>query len=140
MTRKQKTLHFLIACLVLPTALFAGEDFGMFDDSEWRVMVSGKTVEYSINGELFVREYYWPGQDVVTMEVVGKECFEARWEFNPKTSTFCFHNGPTACFWHLREGGHLYVQLADPGVSFGAIQDITAISDVRLACSTAPTS
>ena len=140
MTGKQNALGFLIAALVLPSALFAGEDSGLLDDQQWRVMVSGKTVEYSINGELFVREYYWPGQDVVTMEVVGKECFEARWEFHPETSTFCFHNGPTACFWHRRQGGHFYVQHADPGVSFGAIQDITAIKDVRLACSAAPVS
>ncbi len=133
-------MRCLLANLLLPTTLHAGEDFGLFDDKEWRGLVSGKTVEYSINGELFVREYYWPGQDVVTMEVVGKECFEARWEFRRETSTFCFHNGPTACFWHLRDGEHLYVQHADSGVSFGAVQDITAITDVRLACSSAPTS
>ena len=131
--------YLILALAILPTALFAGAD-GLISGTEWREMVSGRTVEYSINGDLFVREYYWPGDDVVTMEVVGDHCFEARWDYDPKTEIFCFYNGPTACFWHIRAGERLYVKDAMPGPRFGLTQEISAISDIRLACSTAPVS
>ncbi len=133
-------MRTLFALFLMATALNAGSNVRVITGAEWRLMVTGRTVEYSINGALFVREYYWPGADVVTMEVVGEECFEARWDYDPATSTFCFHNGPTACFRHLRDGNRLYVQDADPGANFGSTQEITAIKDMRLACTTAPVS
>ncbi len=129
----------LLPLLLTPYFAFAGEDHFITGD-EWRSMVTGKTVEYSINGELFVREYYWPNDDVVTMEVSGEQCFEARWDYDPSTNIFCFHNGPTACFWHIRNTDGLFVRQADIGLHFGATQEISAISDIRLSCTSAPIS
>jgi hypothetical protein len=87
-----------------------------------------------------VREYYWPDRHWVTMEVVGEECFESRWEYHPETLTFCFYNNPTACFWHMQDGDKLTVRDADPGINYGSDQEISAIKTERLACSTAPIS
>lgn len=132
-------MRYLLVLLLMPTVLFAGGD-GFITGAEWRAMVTGRTVEYTIGGDLFVREYYWPGDDVVTIEVVGKDCFEARWDYDPVTAIFCFHNGPTACFWHIRDGERLYVQDADSAPFINSTQEISAIKDMRLACTNAPTS
>jgi hypothetical protein len=125
--------------LLIPIPAFAGDD-GYLTGAEWRALVSGKTVEYSIDGLPFVREYYWPGTSVVTMEVIGETCFDAQWDYDAETGIFCFHNGPTACFWHRKQGEHIWVEDADSGEFFGTVQEVTAINDATLACAEKPTS
>jgi hypothetical protein len=132
-------MRLLIALFAFALPAIAGDDTPL-TGQEWRALVTGKTVEYTIGGQLWVREYYWPNDDVVTMEVINQTCFEARWEYNSDDQTFCFHNNPTSCFWHMREGDHYYVRSASPGTSFGVRQDVKDILETRLACSTAPVS
>lgn len=134
-----RPMRILMTFLLLSLPVRADDAVPMTGE-EWRALVSGKTVEYAIDGQPWVREYYWPDDDVVTMEIIDQDCFEARWEYRPDLATFCFHNSPTSCFWHIREGDGYYVRSADPGASFGVRQDVTAIVDTRLACSTAPVS
>ncbi len=103
--------------------------------AEWSDLTSGRTLSYSIDGEIWAREYYDPNSDRVVLKLNDGTCMNGRWEFSEPL--FCFHwdESGTACFRHVRFGDEILVLETDNGVENGAVQVVEGISNLAPDCS-----
>ncbi|WP_118132546.1 hypothetical protein [Oceanicella sp. SM1341] len=101
------------ATLVPPLAASAQDT--PIPESEWRDLTRGKTVYYYIDGTYFGREYYWPGQDMVTFQHASGVCANARWTYS--SGEYCFFFDRPHCFAHVRRDGEIIIipQSAEAG-------------------------
>ncbi len=135
----------LAALLALAAPAGAGEaadPSGLSDIpvSEWAEMAEGRTLTYEIDGALWAHERYHPGSDRVTLQFHDGSCLEGRWDY--AEPLFCFHweAEGTSCFRHVRTGGEILVLETRDGVETGAVQTMTGVTDLPLACGPAATS
>jgi hypothetical protein len=101
---------------------------------EWSAMAAGRTLTYTIGGELWALERYQDGGDRVTLQFYDGTCLEGRWDY--AEPLYCFHweGEGTSCFRHARLGDEILVLETRDGVETGALQVMTGVSDTPLAC------
>ncbi len=140
----------LVAALTLaaPLAALATEpgDLGSEPEridippEEWTAMASGRTLSYAIDGAIWAFERYEPNSNRVTLQFFDGSCLEGVWEH--RDEHYCFHweGEGTSCFRHTRDGDRILVLETEDGVETGAVQTVTGISDMPLACGPAITS
>jgi hypothetical protein len=97
--------------LAMPALAAAGQDKAI-PPEEWRSMTAGKTVYYYIDGQLFGREYYWPGRDMVTFQHVSGQCADARWTW--EDGRYCFYFDRPHCFAHVQRGTEIVIIPQNP--------------------------
>lgn len=117
----------------------AGEIAGMqnIPAEDWTAMAEGRTLTYRIDGEIWAREYYYPGTNRVSLQRPDGECMHGTWNYS--APLYCFHwdlEG-TACFRHVSDGDRIWVIQTEFGVDTPQFQEMTGTSDLPLIC-TAP--
>ncbi len=120
----------------------AGEIAGMADIpvEEWTAMAAGRTLTYRINGEVWAREYYYPGTNHVSLQRPNGQCMSGTWEYT--APHYCYHwdlEG-TACFRHVRGEDTIWVIQTEMGVDTPQVQEMSEVSDVPLICAPQGTS
>jgi hypothetical protein len=107
---------------------------------EWAGMATGRTLSYSIDGELWALERYYHGTNRVTLQFFDGSCLEGVWEY--EAPLYCFHweAEGTSCFRHVRQGDEILILETRDGVETGAVQVMSGVGDTPLACGTPLTS
>jgi hypothetical protein len=107
---------------------------------EWIAMAMGRTLTYRIDGALWALERYHPGTNRVTLQLYDGTCLEGTWEY--AAPLYCFHwNGSErSCFRHARLGDEILIIETQDGADTTMLQNMTAVSDIPLACGPAVTS
>lgn len=102
--------------------------------AEWRAMATGRTLTYRINGALWALEHYYPDSNHVTLQLYDGTCMEGTWDYTDPL--YCFHwdGQATACFRHVRVDDRIVIIESHDGVDTPMTQDMTAVTDVPLAC------
>ncbi|WP_316014783.1 hypothetical protein [Roseobacter sp. HKCCA0434] len=125
-----------LACLLAaPACAQDGRDIPL---AEWRAMTEGRTVIYRIGPEVFARETYHPGGQVVSILYADGTCLEGTWRFIEPASAYCFSwpNGKF-CYRHMEDAQGLYVLPVDESGARDArweIQRIEGISERTVSC------
>ena len=96
---------------------------------EWRAMVEGRTVWYSLNGEHWGREYFHPDKDSATFLARDGQCVTAPWAY--AEGVYCFAYAGMHCFRHVRRDGEIVVI---PIEGDGAEQRVERIDDTPISC------
>ena len=101
---------------------------------EWVAMAMGRTLTYRIDGVFWAMERYHPGTNRVTLQLYDGTCLHGTWNYT--APIYCFHweEEGTACFRHARRGEEVLIIETQDGVDTSAVQTMTAVSDVPLAC------
>ena len=101
---------------------------------EWTKLAAGRTLTYTINGELWALERYQPGGSRVTLQFYDGTCLEGYWEY--VKPLYCFHweGEGTSCFRHAKLGAEILILESRDGVETGALQVMSAVSDAPLSC------
>lgn len=138
-------IAFLAAllCPALTAAQTAHDRVAAAEDipvEEWREMAEGRTLTYEIGGELWAMERYRPGSNEVRLQFHDGSCIEGTWEYT--APLYCFHweGEGTSCFRHARLGDEILIIETENGIETGAVQVMTGVSNVPLACGPAVTS
>jgi hypothetical protein len=107
---------------------------------EWSEMAAGRTLSYAIGGRFWALERYEAQGDGVALEFRDGTCLVGRWEY--VAPLYCYHweGEGTSCFRHVRVGDDILILETEGGQATGAIQVMTGVSDVPLACGGTPTS
>lgn len=95
---------------------------------EWRALTEGRTVWYTLRGQLWGMEHFHKGRDEATFMTPQGECMTAPWAY--QDGVFCFAYGGLHCFRHVRRNGALF---AVP-VAGGDEQRIKRIDDTPVSC------
>jgi hypothetical protein len=127
----------LLAALPLPAAEPQPRSFPEATDipvAEWVAMAMGRTLTYRIDGELWAMERYTPGTNRVTLQLYDGTCMEGTWDYS--APIYCFHwdGEGTACFRHARRGEEILIIETQDGQDTPAVQMMTGVTDVPLAC------
>ncbi len=101
---------------------------------EWSGMAMGRTLSYSIEGELWALEHYFPGSNRVTLQFYDGSCLEGVWEHTPPLYCFHWEAEGTSCFRHARLGEEILILETRDGVETGAVQVMSGVTDTPLAC------
>lgn len=102
---------------------------------DWRDMVRGRTVTYSIGGDIWARETYDTGSDTVWIRLADGSCMEGIWTWADGVYCFDWTSGEFSCFRHVRADGQiLVIPVLEDGTGIGTIQTVTQISDVPASC------
>ena len=101
---------------------------------EWRAMATGRTLTYLINGALWALEHYYPGSNRVMLQLYDGTCMEGTWDYSDPL--YCFHwdGQGTACFRHVRVDDRVVIIESHAGNDTPMTQDMTAVTDVPVAC------
>lgn len=114
-----------------------GDAGGMTDIAleDWRDMVRGRTVTYSIGGDIWARETYDTGSDTVWIRLADGSCMEGIWTWAAGVYCFDWTSGEFSCFRHVRADDQiLVIPVLEDGTGIGTIQTVTQISDVPASC------
>lgn len=114
-----------------------GAETGMADiaKEDWRALVRGRTVTYSIGGEVWARETYDTGSDTVWIRLADGTCMDGNWSWADGIFCFDWSSGEYSCFRHVRSDGRiLVIPMLAEGLGVGTIQTVTQISDVPASC------
>jgi hypothetical protein len=101
---------------------------------EWRAMAMGRTLTYRIDGGFWAMEHYTPGSDRVTLQFNDGSCLEGTWDYQPPLYCFHWEGEGTSCFRHARLGDEILIIETLLGQDTGAIQTMTAVSDLPVSC------
>lgn len=102
---------------------------------DWREMVRGRTVTYSIGGDVWARETYDTGSDTVWIRLADGTCMDGVWTWNDGVYCYAWSSGEFSCFRHVRsQGSILVIPVLEDGTGLGTIQTVTQISDVPASC------
>ena len=123
-------LLLLPAASQLPDPKAAGD----IPVAEWRAMASGRTLTYRINGELWALEHYYPGTNRVTLQLYDGTCMQGTWDYSDPLYCFHWEGQGTACFRHVRVDDRILIIESRDGADTPMTQDMTAVTDVPLAC------
>ncbi|HSF92810.1 MAG TPA: hypothetical protein VLA51_11485 [Paracoccaceae bacterium] len=106
----------------------------LLNAQEWRSLVSGKTLTYSIDAYDLYREQYDRYSNNVTAQFNNGECIYGRWE--AQNDYFCYYwkGSETVCSRHARFGKELLINFVEDGQNTDEFQLITDISDTPLSC------
>lgn len=101
---------------------------------EWRAMAIGRTLTYRIDGELWALEHYFPGGNIVALQLYDGTCMQGTWEY--VAPLYCFHwdGQGTSCFRHARRGSEILVIETVDGVDTAMTQEMTGVSDAPVSC------
>ncbi|MBP7242244.1 hypothetical protein [Amaricoccus sp.] len=101
---------------------------------EWTAMSAGRTLTYTIGGELWALERYEAGSNRVGLQFYDGTCLQGAWEYT--NSLYCFHweGEGTSCFRHARMGEQILILETRDGIETGALQLMSGVSDVPLSC------
>lgn len=101
---------------------------------EWRAMAMGRTLTYRIDGDLWALEHYFPGSNIVALQLYDGTCMEGTWDY--QAPLYCFHwdGQGTSCFRHTRLGSQILVVETQDGVDTGRTQEMTGVSDAPVTC------
>ncbi|MEX0970615.1 MAG: hypothetical protein WD046_09255 [Paracoccaceae bacterium] len=100
----------------------------LVSEGEWRNMVEGRTVTYTIENEFFAREFYVTGTNRVVIAVNNGICLNGEWFMDGPAFCFVWEGAPPSCFTHHRLDGGVYIN----GVDDDDIE-IQFVADVRRA-------
>ncbi len=101
---------------------------------EWSELAAGRTLRYTIDGEIWALERYHPDTNRVTLQFFDGKCLEGVWDY--AEPLYCFHwrGEGSSCFRHVRLGEEILILETRDGVETGALQIMTGVSDTPLAC------
>ena len=120
-----------LAALIAAPALAAGPQPGdvPIPLEEWRAMVEGRTVWYSLDGEHWGKEYFHPGKSSATFLARDGQCVTAPWVY--AEGVYCFAYAGMHCFRHVRRGEEIVVI---PIEGEGGEQTVERIDDAPISC------
>jgi len=98
-------------------------------EAEWRDMVEGKTVTYTIADEFFAREFYETGTNRVVISVTGGLCLNGQWYMEGPAFCFVWENELPSCFTHHRLDEGVFINGVDPGDDI----EVQFVADIRRA-------
>lgn len=99
----------------------------MLSESEWREMVEGRTVTYTINNEFFAREFYVTGTNRVVIAVNNGICLNGEWYMDGPAFCFEWEGAAPSCFTHHRLEEGVYINGLDESDGI----EIQFVADVR---------
>jgi hypothetical protein len=107
---------------------------------EWIAMATGRTLTYRINGEFWALEHYYPGTNRVMLQLYDGTCMQGTWDYTEPLYCFHWQGQGTSCFRHARLGDDILIIETQDGIDTPMTQNMTAVTDVPLACGPAVTS
>ena len=107
---------------------------------DWRALAAGRTLTYRIDGAFWAMERYDTEGNAVMLQFLDGECLQGVWEYT--APHYCFHweERGTACFRHARLDDRIVVIETQDGIETGAVQEVSDISQIPLACGPAQVS
>ena len=100
----------------------------MLSEGDWRSMVEGKTVTYSIDNQFFAREFYETGTNRVVISVAGGLCLNGQWYMDGPAFCFVWEGAAPSCFTHHQLDEGVYIN----GLG-GSDIEIQFVTDIRRA-------
>lgn len=99
----------------------------MMSEADWRGMVEGRTVTYTIEDQFFAREFYVTGTNRVVIAVNNGICLNGEWYMDGPAFCFVWEGAAPSCFTHhlLDEG--VFIN----GLGAGDDIEIQFVADVR---------
>ncbi|MBM1221061.1 hypothetical protein JQU17_12570 [Ponticoccus sp. SC2-23] len=95
---------------------------------EFEAYVTGRTLSYGVNGEVYGAEEYHPGR-FVTWSFLDGQCEEGRWY--PQDDAICFvydFDPDPHCWRFFRETGGLRAEFLD-GTTLGSLYEVGEAED-----------
>jgi hypothetical protein len=101
---------------------------------EWAALAAGRTLTYRIDGDFWAMERYEPGSNRVTLQFNDGSCLIGTWDYTEPLYCFHWEGEGTSCFRHARSDGEILIIETRDGIETGALQVMTGVSDIPLAC------
>lgn len=101
---------------------------------EWSEMAMGRTLIYRIDGALWALERYHPGGNRVTLQYHDGSCQEGTWDYSAPHYCFYWEGDAPVCFRHARSRGEILIIETRNGADTNMLQQMTAVTDLPLAC------
>jgi hypothetical protein len=127
----------LILAMALAAPAFGTGSAGDIPPEEWTDFAAGKTLTYTLGGQVWAHEQYHPDPNsrLVWIELVDGTCMAGTWDYVDGLYCFYWADEIPACFRHARNGGRIEVIPMENGIQAGDTQVMSEVTERPLACS-----